>query len=59
MDDVIAESCGCMTAEWLNEQLADFMYTFENDSDGEFIVKGSFNFYYLIVDVCRIYQSDN
>ncbi|MCP9258223.1 DNA polymerase alpha subunit B [Dirofilaria immitis] len=40
MDDDIAESYGCMTADWLNEQLADFMYTFENDSDGEFIAKG-------------------
>lgn len=44
MNDDIAESCGCMTAEWLSEQLADFMYTFENDSDGEFIAKGSLIF---------------
>uniref|UniRef100_A0A0R3RYD7 DNA polymerase alpha subunit B n=1 Tax=Elaeophora elaphi TaxID=1147741 RepID=A0A0R3RYD7_9BILA len=41
MDDGIAESCGCMTADWLSEQLADFMYTFENDSDGEFIAKAN------------------
>ncbi|KAM3723083.1 DNA polymerase alpha subunit [Dirofilaria immitis] len=41
MDDDIAESYGCMTADWLNEQLADFMYTFENDSDGEFIAKAN------------------
>uniref|UniRef100_A0A8R1Y156 DNA polymerase alpha subunit B n=1 Tax=Onchocerca volvulus TaxID=6282 RepID=A0A8R1Y156_ONCVO len=42
MDDDIAESYGCMTADWLNEQLADFMYTFENDSDGEFVAKANF-----------------
>ncbi|CAG9535205.1 unnamed protein product [Cercopithifilaria johnstoni] len=41
MDDDIAESYGCMTADWLSEQLADFMYTFENDSDGEFIAKAN------------------
>ncbi|EFO26626.2 DNA polymerase alpha subunit B family protein [Loa loa] len=41
MDDDIAESCGCMTADWLSEQLADFMYTFENDSDGEFVAKAN------------------
>ncbi|VDO45361.1 unnamed protein product, partial [Onchocerca flexuosa] len=41
MDDDIAESYGCMTADWLNEQLADFMYTFENDADGEFVAKAN------------------
>ncbi|VDK85612.1 unnamed protein product [Litomosoides sigmodontis] len=40
-DDYIAESYGCMTADWLNEQLADFMYTFENDSDGIFVAKAN------------------
>lgn len=47
--DTIAESYGCMTADWLNEQLADFMYTFENDSDGMFIAKGSFTFHHFAV----------
>ncbi|KAL4003344.1 DNA polymerase alpha/epsilon subunit B family protein [Acanthocheilonema viteae] len=41
MNDDIAESYGCMTADWLSEQMADFMYTFENDSDGEFITKAN------------------
>lgn len=41
MNDDVAESFGCMTAEWITEQLDDFMYTFENDSDGEFVAKGS------------------
>lgn len=42
MDD-IAESYGCMTANWLSEQLADFMYTFEDDPDGVFVAKGPFS----------------
>uniref|UniRef100_A0A915PZ82 DNA polymerase alpha subunit B n=1 Tax=Setaria digitata TaxID=48799 RepID=A0A915PZ82_9BILA len=41
MGDEVAESCGCMTADWLNEQLADFMYTFENDPEGEFITRAN------------------
>ncbi|KAK6102034.1 DNA polymerase alpha/epsilon subunit B family protein [Brugia pahangi] len=40
MDD-IAESYGCMTANWLSEQLADFMYTFEDDPDGVFVAKAN------------------
>lgn len=36
----IAESCGCMTADWIGEQLADFMYTFDNDANGTFVTKG-------------------
>uniref|UniRef100_A0A1I8EUL5 DNA polymerase alpha subunit B n=1 Tax=Wuchereria bancrofti TaxID=6293 RepID=A0A1I8EUL5_WUCBA len=40
MDD-IAESYGCMTANWLSEQLADFMYTFEDDPDGIFVAKAN------------------
>lgn len=33
----IGDSYGMITAEWFGDELSDFMYTFDDDADGDFI----------------------
>uniref|UniRef100_A0A914SA63 Uncharacterized protein n=1 Tax=Parascaris equorum TaxID=6256 RepID=A0A914SA63_PAREQ len=36
----IGDCYGMITAEWFDDEISDFMYTFENDADGDFISRG-------------------
>lgn len=40
----IGDSYGMITAEWFGDELSDFMYTFDDDADGDFISRGYFRF---------------